>query len=211
MASVEQDCVRQTSSGATHRLVLLHGWGADMNDLIPLGNELLLKTNISWDLIALNAPQEHPSGIGRQWYGLFPSDWEAVPSAVQNLKSRFLDLLKMNNPQIPLEKTIVLGFSQGGAMALSLASELSFGCVISCSGYPHPDWRPSGKTQKIYLTHGQDDEIVPYAASSKIIESLKFENINYEVQEFVGGHSIPPEILPWISQKIVNSIDLQNR
>ena len=67
------DFVRQTSPGAMHRVVLLHGWGADMHDLIPLGEELLRRQNIPIELISLNAPGKHPSGVGRQWYDLFPS------------------------------------------------------------------------------------------------------------------------------------------
>ena len=37
---MENDLIRIKVVGATHRLVLLHGWGADVNDLIPLGQEL---------------------------------------------------------------------------------------------------------------------------------------------------------------------------
>ena len=70
-------------------MVLLHGWGADAEDLIPLAQKLRIGLGlIKLDLVALRAPQRHPEGFGRQWYGLFPPDWSAVPSAINDLKIR---------------------------------------------------------------------------------------------------------------------------
>ena len=86
---MENELIGIRPSGATHRLVLLHGWGADADDLIPLGEELIRGlAEIKMELIALRAPEKHPDGFGRQWYGLFPPDWEAVPSSIKELKER---------------------------------------------------------------------------------------------------------------------------
>ena len=85
------------------------------------------------DVVCLEAPEPHPQPGGRQWYGLFPSDWEAVPNAVQRLTAR---LLELSNDDIPLARTVLFGFSQGGAMALSCGCSLPLAAVISCSGYP---------------------------------------------------------------------------
>ena len=48
---------------AQQRLVLLHGWGADADDLLDLG-ELLVNPETS--VVALRAPEAHPYGSGRQ-------------------------------------------------------------------------------------------------------------------------------------------------
>ena len=121
------------------RLVLLHGWGATAADLQPLGEQLAAQHPEPLDIVCLEAPEPHPQPGGRQWYGLFPSDWDAVPNAVQQLTTR---LLGLSRDGIPLERTVLFGFSQGGAMALSCGCSLPLAGVISCSGYPHPDWQP---------------------------------------------------------------------
>ena len=51
----------------------LHGWGADADDLLMLGEALAKRTQLPLELVALPAPEPHPQGVGRQWYGLFPS------------------------------------------------------------------------------------------------------------------------------------------
>lgn len=50
------------------RLVLLHGWGANGQDLLPLGIHLMEGLG---DVVALEAPEHHPHVHGgRQWYPL---------------------------------------------------------------------------------------------------------------------------------------------
>ena len=73
----------------TDRLVLLHGWGATQDDLTPLGQHLADGHGRDLDVISLEAPEQHPQGTGRQWYGLFPPDWTAIPQAVSALRDFF--------------------------------------------------------------------------------------------------------------------------
>ncbi len=193
------DLLSYSHSEAKHRLVMLHGWGADADDLVPFGQKLICGLPFPVELISLRAPEEHPSGHGRQWYGLFPSDWQAVPNAVISLKSRLLDLAKSS---IPLEKTVLLGFSQGGAMGLSTGSELPLAGLICCSGYPHPEWIPNERIPPVFLSHGKLDEVVPAVALKKIIDSLKEVNVIPEVFSFKGGHNIPLESIPEMQRKL---------
>ena len=69
---------------------------------------------------------------------------------------------------LPLQQTIVLGFSQGAAMALDVAADLPVAAVIACSGYPHPGWSPHAPLPPILLSHGRADPVVPYAASEEL-------------------------------------------
>ena len=115
------------SESATNRLVLLHGWGADGNDLVPVGKLLTEGLKQSFEIVSLSAPQSHPSGSGKQWYPLYPHEWEQVPNAVLDLEKRLNNLCFKN---IPLSKTLLIGFSQGGAMALELAIRNKFEGVL---------------------------------------------------------------------------------
>ena len=55
------------SESATNRLVLLHGWGADADDLIPIGRLLTEPLSKSFEIVSLSANEYHPNGVGRQW------------------------------------------------------------------------------------------------------------------------------------------------
>lgn len=93
------------------RLVLLHGWGANGEDLKPLGDRLARECSKTLDVVCLEAPELHPDQPGgRQWYGLFPAQWDAVPAAVVRLKAQ---LQSLSSSGLGLEQTVVFGFSQG--------------------------------------------------------------------------------------------------
>ena len=122
------------------RLVLLHGWGANGADLKPLGDRLARECSKALEVVCLEAPELHPDQPGgRQWYGLFPAQWDAVPAAIERLKAQ---LQSLSSSGLGLERTVVFGFSQGGAMALEGGCALPIAGLISCSGYPHPNWAP---------------------------------------------------------------------
>ena len=74
------ELISLNSESATNRLVLLHGWGADAQDLVPVG-KLLTEGFKDFEIVSLSAPQFHPSGFGRQWYPLYPHKWEQIPKA----------------------------------------------------------------------------------------------------------------------------------
>ena len=139
---INHEFVSISSQSATHRIILIHGWGADSDDLLIFGKEITEKINFDFEVISLRAPGLHPSGHGRQWYGLYPHDWNGAQVEVNKL----LDTLKkFDTDQIPLSKTILLGFSQGAAMAIDAGFKLNLGLIVACSGYPHPNWLPEKK------------------------------------------------------------------
>ena len=86
------ELISLNSESATNRLILLHGWGADAHDLIPIGKLLTDGLNDPFEIVSLSAPQPHPSGSGRQWYPLYPHEWEQVPKAVLDLERRLNNL-----------------------------------------------------------------------------------------------------------------------
>ena len=180
------------SESATNRLVLLHGWGADANDLVSVGKLLTEGLKNRFEIVSLSAPQPHPSGLGRQWYDLYPHEWQQVPNAVLDLERRLTNLCF---EQIPLNKTLLLGFSQGGAMALELAIRNKFEGVFALSSYPHPEWKPSKGMSPIFLCHGKQDKVVPKEASQKSYDILRENCIESELYFFEGGHEINMDLI----------------
>ena len=145
------------------RLVLLHGWGADADDLIELGRQLCGERR---QLLALRA---RLGALGRS---------------------------------LPLEHTVLLGFSQGAAMALDGGSELALEGIVACSGYPHPGWQAKPAMAKVLLTHGKNDPVVPYAASEELLRLLQLQQARVELVSSAGQHGIDAELLPAIRRFI---------
>ena len=187
------------SQNSTHRIILLHGWGADADDLLPVGKSIINNSCLEFELISLKAPNPKPNDIGRQWYNLFPPEWDEVESAVDKL---LVTLKAFDKTKIPLKRTVLLGFSQGAAMALDAGLRLDLGLVISCSGYSHPKWDPV-KNNPVLLSHGLQDEVVPIKASREISIRLgNSGNLNNELHEYNCSHTIHPDFIKVIRLKI---------
>ena len=184
------DLLCQPTANARARLVLLHGWGADADDLMPLGQVLAEAIGTPLELVALQAPQVQTQGSGRQWYDLFPADWTAVPEAVERLKQRINNL---GSTEIPLDATVLLGFSQGGAMALAAGCDLPLAGLIACSAYPHPHWQAPVMRPPVLLLHGRHDEVVPHSAALTLKQELGQSNQACDLFSFDNGHAIPVE------------------
>ncbi len=187
------------SQNSSHRIILLHGWGADPDDLLPVGKSIIHNSCFDFELISLAAPSFRLNDMGRQWYSLFPPDWNEAEIAVAKL----LDTLNaFNETKISLKKTVLLGFSQGGAMAIDAGLSLDLGLVISCSGYSHPNWDPT-KNNPVLLSHGLQDDVVPVNASREILKRLGNEaNVNNELHEYNCSHTIHPDFIEVIRLKI---------
>jgi len=199
---INHEFVSISSQTATHRIILMHGWGADSDDLLTFGKEMSEKIKLNFEIISLRAPGLHPSGQGRQWYGLYPHDWNGAEVEVNKL---LVTLKNFDTAEIPLRKTILLGFSQGAAMAIDAGFKLNFGLIVSCSGYPHPKWAPGEKCPPLIISHGLFDDVVPIIASRTIYEKVKNKSSKFcELLEFDGYHQIDPNLISFISLKIGN-------
>ena len=197
---INHEYVSISSQTATHRIILIHGWGADADDVLKLGKEIAEKIDLDFEVISLMAPGLHPSGEGRQWYGLYPHDWNGAEGEVNKLLAT---LKNFDTDQISLKKTILLGFSQGAAMAIDAGFRLNLGLIVACSGYPHPSWAPGEKCPPLIISHGLFDDVVPIEASRSIYKQVKCKSSKLcELIEFDGFHQIDSNLIDFISTKI---------
>lgn len=107
---------------------------------------------------------------------------------------------------IPLDRTYIAGFSQGGAMTLEIGLDLPVAGLIVMSGYLHSERsKPTPDAPPVLVVHGRQDDIVPIAAARKSQETLMQWGVDVRYQEFEMGHSIVPEVLQvireWIGTK----------
>ena len=199
---INHEFVSISSQTATHRIILIHGWGADSDDLLTFGKEMTEKINLDFEVISLRAPSIHPSGQGRQWYRLYPHDWNEAEIEVKKL---LVTLKNFDTENIPLKKTILLGFSQGAAMVIDAGSKLNLGLIVACSGYPHPNWDPGEKCSPLIISHGSFDNVVPIDASRTIYEKVKSKSSKFcELLEFDGFHQIDSNLNNFVRSNISN-------
>src|SRR5207248_8298906 len=144
-------------SAVARMLILLHGFGADERDLLPLAREL----DPSFRVVSLAAPIALEQG-GRAWYRLQegPQGISFDPREVLeagNIALEAIEDIARENPD-----PILCGFSQGGGMALAAVLERPglVGTVLALSPVP-PRREGDGKGLRVFLGHGTFDPLIP--------------------------------------------------
>jgi phospholipase/carboxylesterase len=192
---------------AKQLVVFLHGYGADGNDLIALGQEwqtILPETAF----VSPNAPE--PCGqapVGRQWFPLTFRDpderWAGVNKAAPLLNA-FLDA-ELARHSLPPERLALVGFSQGTMMALHVGLRRAV-APAAIVGYSGMLVLPSDKTAAeaavrgisarppVLLVHGERDDLIPAQALFMAAQTLGALDIPVEWHLSPGiGHGIDPE------------------
>lgn len=185
--------------------MVLHGWGANAQDVAALASFLNLPR---YQFIFPDAPFPHEhSPVGRAWYP-FPQEYSLLdhPSfydqpELAESRNQLTELLQSLEEitGVPLSRTILGGFSQGGAMALDVGLKLPLAALMVLSGYLHAPTRlieaASRHSTPALVVHGKQDTVVPIAAARQIRESLMGLDVPVQYQELNMGHEIPPAVL----------------
>ncbi len=173
---------------ADSQLVLLHGWGANAADLFGL-TELLTQPGLR--IWSLDAPFSHPAGgDARQWYDLNTPDWDGLEESAAQIRQWLGDLPTRSG--VPLERTVLAGFSQGGAMTLECGLGLPLAGLVTWSGFWHPSLAPTEvRCHQALVCHGDQDLVVPFAAAREVKRQLEQRGVQTRFQPFPGGHEIP--------------------
>ncbi|MGL5083999.1 MAG: alpha/beta hydrolase [Microcoleaceae cyanobacterium] len=172
-------------------VVLMHGWGASAADLATLAPVLDLP---ECQFIFPNAPFPHGQvPEGRAWYALETIEHEGLADSRQGLQ-HWLAALE-GHTGIPLSRTILGGFSQGGAMTLDVGRTLPFAGLMSLSGYLHfsPEPRESYSTP-VLIVHGRRDMVVPLELARQARDYFQQLGAPVQYHELDMGHEIPPAV-----------------
>jgi phospholipase/carboxylesterase len=131
------------------------------------------------------------------WYDLAREDYRGLAIS-QQLLTDWLKSLE-STTGVPLESTILSGFSQGGAMTLDVGLTLPLAGLICMSGYLHrapQDIEPP--LPSILIVHGRQDTVVPLTAAQRLRDYLLSLGTPVQYKEFDMGHEIRPEVLELI-------------
>jgi phospholipase/carboxylesterase len=173
-------------------LILLHGLGANEQDLLPLVDYIAR----GWHAISLRAPFQTEFG-GYAWYSFIQGagpEASSYKQGVKELAAFFEDAHKSN----PKAKMVTLGFSQGALMALSAATLRipGFVAVAALSGYlPPEDMLPAPldrlRGYPVFQTHARNDLMLSFALAEKARDRLTKAGADLTWLEHDSGHSIP--------------------
>ena len=191
-----------SSDGPAPAVFVLHGRGANEQDLLPIAREL----PESHHIISLRAPDRLQGGY--TWYDLDlsagglhqsqpdPADFDRSRGLVDDSVAAAIDAYDLDPDRLGL-----LGFSQGAITSLSLLldSPDDYQWVVALHGYlpeSHRDLDPEGIVDKpVFVAAGSADEIIPEARSQAAAE--QFEELGAAVSYTVydAPHGVSPEEL----------------
>ena len=186
-------------------IVTLHGWGANAQDVASLIPYINLP---DYEFLLPNAPYPYPhADTGRAWYDLRTENMYAGLAESKQLLIDWLQSLE-TNIGIPLSRTILSGFSQGGAMTLDVGLSLPLAGLVVMSGYPHPSVATlnPGNFPPTLIMHGTKDEVVPLQAAIKSRDMAKSLGVAVEYHEFEMGHEINLQMLDVLKTFVVKTI-----
>lgn len=182
-------------------VVFLHGYGADGNDLIGLGEAW---AQLLPDALFVSPHAPEPCGgapFGRQWFELTFRDpgerWRGVNKAAPVLNA-FLDRELAAHGLGDTDLALV-GFSQGTMMALHVGLRRSAapGAILGYSGMlAGVEHLEAEKTTAppVMLIHGDRDEVIPVQALLQAAQALGRAQIPVEWHVSEGiGHGIAPD------------------
>ncbi|MDJ0568606.1 MAG: alpha/beta hydrolase [Pleurocapsa sp. MO_192.B19] len=205
--NIEAISAMPNNGKANYLLIMLHGWGANYQDFVPFAKMLNFP---GFGYLFPNAPFDHfqvPGG--KAWYALENKEFTGLAQS-RKLLLDWLTSLE-SSTGVPLNKTIMAGFSQGGAMTLDVGLTLPFAALCSFSGYLH--YQPQPQENRTFpptmIIHGKQDPVVPLEAATKAKDELTKMGVSVQYQEFEMAHEVQEPAIALFKQFIVDNV-IQN-
>lgn len=202
------------ASGApTLLFILLHGYGAAPEHLLPLAQ--VLHREFPQAAVLLPAGFEPaPFAGGFQWFSLQGISEANRPPRVAAALPALADYVRAQQARFGIVNpdTALAGFSQGAIMALelALAHDGLVGRVLAFSGRfaTLPDRVPA--LTSLHLFHGEDDDVVPAQHSRDAFERLADLQGDVTIDLASGvGHDLHPVLVARALSRLTTLIPLR--
>lgn len=201
---------RQPGPGPHPLLLLLHGRGADENDLLPIVDEL------EAPFFAVSARAPLPFGPGFAWYPM-GADPLAKRAALAESLDRLVQLIDELPRRYPIDPSRVytLGFSQGAVMAASLLLKhptVPAGTVMLSGYLPLDDLEPIDRAalagRPVFLAHGTRDPVLPFALGEAardffLAAGASLDWHAYPISHTISGQEVV-DVDGWLKERLSN-------
>lgn len=185
---------RRPDTEAMPLVIVMHGRGADANDLADLAP--MFDPPGGARFVFPNAPKPFEAYPGMTFGWTWFEGWPPSRESVAESRAVLLTFLDEVTARYPTTSLIIAGFSQGAMMALDAGLRREVRGIIAMSGGLYepdlPDLRTAPKVP-ILIAHGTADEVVPinYARRARLI----LEDAGFDVQfhEYPMGHQVVME------------------
>jgi phospholipase/carboxylesterase len=200
---LQSDAVRlipEFEGGPYCLMVLTHGVGSSMDDLVPLAKVLAADVP-GLAVVSLNAPDQFDGAAsGRQWFSIKgvteANRPERVAAAMSSFRARIL--AEAEALGLSTDRVIVGGFSQGAIMSLSLGAEAqeAWLAIVALSGRLAAPPKVQQTEQNALIIHGKEDRVMPIDVARLTVDWLKQTSWAIDFRVLPGlGHQIDPRVL----------------
>jgi len=194
----------ETAPSPGWTILWLHGLGADGNDFAPLVPELVRR---DWPAVRFVFPHAPVRAVTinngvrmRAWYDIRDFDLanRADLAGVEESVAQVDALIAREAARgVPASRVILAGFSQGGAITLAagLGRHDALGGLVVLSSYlprvPANDEVPAAaRSQPVFLAHGSQDPVVPFAAGQQAAATLHGFGLDVEWHAYPMAHQV---------------------
>jgi phospholipase/carboxylesterase len=201
--------------GGGPAVVLLHGWGAPGDDLVPLGPEIDAPPGTRY--VFPEAPLSLQLGFGesRGWWmldierrqreiaaGRARDLSREVPKGLAEARGKVVALLDELERRFGAKQIVLGGFSQGAMLAcdVGLRTGRPLAGLVMLSGtlLAADEWTPlmpKRKGLRVFQSHGSMDPLLPSFMAEQLRDLLAQAGLSVEWVGFRGGHEIPGAVL----------------
>ncbi len=211
--------ILESPKQATATVIWLHGLGANGHDFEPIVADFPVNIIQQTRFIFPHAPMRpitiNGGMVMRGWYDVEVMDLTQRQDIAGTRDSQqLINTLINQQREAGIEKIILVGFSQGGAIALyaGLRSEHKLAGIMALSTYlPFADSlsqerHPANNDTPIFYAHGKYDPVIPLAQGEQSYRLLS--TLGYQVtwHDYPVEHGIHPEEIKDIAQWLENCL-----
>ena len=194
----ESIIVARPEGPAQQLMLLFHGVGASAEDLVPLGHLLAGEFPAAF-VVSVAAPSPSDLGAGRQWFSVQGISEENRPERIEAAMPAFVATVShwQKEAGVSLDAVALIGFSQGGIMALESTRDRPAiaGRVVSIAGRFAKLPQAPNADVTLHMFHGKLDPVIPYGFTVEAAQHLVRigADITADVLPFVG-HQLNEEV-----------------
>lgn len=161
-------------------IIFLHGYGANGNDFADIAQYIVEKMS-NTIVLMLDAPFECSAfSYGREW---FPLSDDSLMEDIENGINLIAPMLKSYIDSVKeeyyCENVVLIGFSQGAILSLSMLYYSTISKIVAFSGLFHvKNNLQIISSAEILIVHGDEDTVVPYKNAIHAIKNLTKFKLN---------------------------------